>query len=65
MKYTKATECDFCGHIQVTTSKKTFKSWFKSIGWFQSINGNGTTNEFCSKECLENNKEDVKQQLSL
>lgn len=53
MKYTKAVECDWCGGLQVTTIKTTFKKWFKNIKWLQQINGNGTTNEFCCNECCE------------
>ncbi len=59
MKYCKAVECDYCGNIQLTTLKRTFKSFLKNIKWFQTINENGTTNEFCSKECIDNYKQDI------
>lgn len=59
MRYTKAVECDFCGHIELSISSKSFKTWFKMINWLALINGNGTTKEFCSKKCYENYKVDI------
>jgi hypothetical protein len=59
MKYTKAVECDFCGQIEVSTTKSRFKSWFKLIRWIQVVQGNGITKEFCSKECYKHYKEEV------
>jgi hypothetical protein len=58
MKHFKAVECDYCGDFQLSTLKKTLKSFLKNIKWFQIINSNGTTNEFCSKECFNNFKDD-------
>lgn len=59
MKYTKAVECDFCGRIEVSVNRKSFKTWFKFIEWLQIIQGNGLTKEFCSKECYDNYKSDI------
>lgn len=65
MRYTKAVECDWCGRIEVSVTKKPFKLWFKFIGWFDVLNGNGTTNHFCSEECVKLHKEDIKNNLVL
>lgn len=64
MKYTKAVQCDWCGGVQFSTSNKSFKSWLKFLGWLQTVNGNRTTNEFCTQECYELHKKDLAKERS-
>lgn len=59
MKYTKAVQCDFCSHIELSCSKRTFKSWFKFLKWHSLLMGNGTTREFCSIKCYDNFKNET------
>jgi hypothetical protein len=63
MKYTKAVECDFCGTMSLSSSNSRFDTWFKFIGWMQTVRGDGITEEFCSVECYEHYKEEVAKQV--
>lgn len=63
MKYSKAIVCDFCGRAEVSISKCTFKTFIKRVDWIQVLRGDGLTNEYCSQECFENYKQDVKDNL--
>ena len=59
MKYTKAVQCDWCGSVELSINNDGFKKWFKFLGWLQIVNGNGTTNEFCTQECYDLHKKDI------
>lgn len=62
MKYTKAVQCDFCGSLELSISKKKFESWFNFLGWLKITNSNGIDHEFCSNECYEKYRKETVEQ---
>ena len=63
--------CDYCGYFDETAKNKidlkgkrirvgeiTFRKRSEKYGWLSVLNGNGTIEDFCGKECYNLHKQE-------